>query len=157
MRAAALADQRGLRDLQSLPRLVDEVEWLGLEEARDSRWPLVLCALLASDNPGVFQELVQERLAKGRGVLLVPRFSPVALGQLIGTSEAIDIKVAEFKEVQWADERFKVPGSVVFRSSLHTGRLAFLEGIGAQLLAYRPSTARGTIIISGASLTSNRP
>lgn len=157
MRVAALDTQQGLRDLKGLPKMVDVVEWVSLPEAARHPSPLILCGLLAAEQPGDFAKLVKKRMDSGLGLLIVPRLKPCRMGDLLGAPEALDIVHVEFAEVFLDGERYRVPGSLVFNTSLHAGKISSLPGMGAQLFLYRSTTARGTVILCGASLTGHRP
>lgn len=156
MKVAALDVQKGLRDLKGLPKLVDTVYWISLPEAAHILSPLIICGLLAAEQPEDFAKLVKQRLDLGLGVLIVPRLRSCQIGDLLGTPEAIDIIHAEFADVSFGREIYRIPGSLVFNTNLHAGRISSLPGFGAQLFLYRPTTAKGTVILCGASLTSFR-
>lgn len=157
MRVAALAYQQSLPDLKALAKLVDVVEWVSTESAGQHPFPLVVCGLMAVEQPQEFKQIVLERLNSGLGVLLIPRIRPFPADLLLETPEAVEVTPAEFKEVVFKNRTYRVAGSLVFVTALHAGKLATLPGRGVQILAYRPSTAKGSIILCGASLTSFRP
>lgn len=156
MLIATLESQRTLQDMRGLPMLVEEINWVSNNIAGDTPIPLLVCGLLAADDPVYFSHLLRERSDKGLGTLVIPRFRPCNLQQLLETPGDIEIRAAEYSEVLWQQESYQISGSVVFDTNLHIGRLAVLPGVGVQILAFRQTTAKGNIILCGPSIISNR-
>ena len=65
----------------------------------------------------------------------------------------INVKSAEFHSLEWDGQHFDVPGASVFQTPLHAGKWATSTGVGTVILAYRPHTAAGPIVLCSAAVT----
>jgi hypothetical protein len=154
---AALASQRDLPDLARLPRLAGEIAWLPLERAAEAEPVLVLAGLLASEEPAEFSRLVQSRLRARLGTLVVARIQAAPFGRLLGAPAPIEVVVAERDAVHLEQRSYRVPCSVAFQTSLPSATALTGTGGSSPLLAYRPTTVSGEVILCGAVLAGRRP
>jgi hypothetical protein len=157
MAIAALETQREVREIAGLERLGRPVHWLEPKAATQSPLPLVVTGSLAVEIPAMLRPVLIERMRAGRHSLLVPRFRPGDLAPVLDAPATIEVLTGETSELTWQGGTFRVPGSVLFRTKLHAGRWAVVDGRGAQVLAYQPTTARGRVVLCAASVTIARP
>ncbi|MCI0390295.1 MAG: hypothetical protein MOB07_16215 [Acidobacteria bacterium] len=153
MRCAALTIQQKLRDLANLSSLVDEVEWIAVEQAAEVNRPLVICALWLWEAAAEAATILQTRSLAGKTTLVVPRFRAGDLMDALKAPSAIGVTGAEFHSLEWDGQHFDVPGASVFQTSLHAGKWATSTGVGAVIMAYRPHTAAGPIVLCSAAVT----
>jgi hypothetical protein len=157
MAIAALESQREVREIAGLERLGWAVRWLDRDAAIATSLPFVVTGALAVEAPELLRSVLIERMRAGRHSLLVPRFRPGDLASVLDAPAAVEVLTGETTELTWQGEAFRVPGSVLFRTKLHANRWAVVDGRGAQVLAYQPTTARGRVVLCAASVTTARP
>jgi hypothetical protein len=157
MAIAALESQREVREIAGLERLGWAVRWLDRDAVVATSLPFVVTGGMAVEAPALLRSVLIERMRGGRHSLLVPRFRPGDLAPVLDAPAAVEVLTGETVELTWRNEAFRVPGSVLFRTKLHAGRWAVVDGRGAQLLAYQPTTARGRVVLCAASVTTARP
>jgi hypothetical protein len=157
MAVAALETQREAREIAGLERLGHAVEWVNPEAAVATPLPLVATGALALDAPGLLKPVLLARMRLGRHSLLLPRFRPGDLANVLNAPSAIEVLTSETAELTWQGDAYRVPGSVLFRTNLHANRWAAVDGRGAQMLAYQPTTAHGQVVLCAASVTTPRP
>jgi hypothetical protein len=157
MAIAALESQREVREIAGLERSGWDVRWLEPEAVIASYLPFVVTGSLAVQSPALLRSVLIERMRAGRHSLLVPRFRPGDLAPVLDAPAAVEVLTGETTELTLQGEGFRVPGSVLFRTKLHAGRWAVVDGRGAQVLAYQPTTARGRVVLCAASVTIGRP
>jgi hypothetical protein len=157
MRCVALESQKSLRDLAQLPRLVEEVVWLGMDELTSASEPAVICGIFLSEDEVSAANLIRTRSQKGFATILTPRFKASDLAPLLGAPAGIELKPADFDTVHWEDgAHYSVSGVCHLQTALHAGRWATATGLGPVVLAYRPRSAAGPIVICTA-LVAGRP
>jgi hypothetical protein len=157
MAVAALETQREAREIAGLERLGHAVEWVNPDAAVATPLPLVATGALALDAPALLKPVLLARMRLGRHSLLLPRFRPGDLAHVLNAPSTIEVLASETAELTWQGDAYRVPGSVLFRTKLHAKRWAALDGRGAQLLAYQPTTAHGQVVLCAASVTTARP
>lgn len=157
MAIVALEIQREVREIAGLERLGRPVHWLDTNAAAQSPLPLVVTGALAMEASTLLRAVLIERMRAGRHSLLVPRFRPGDLAPVLDAPAAIEVLTGETATLTWQGDAFRVPASVLFRTKLHAGRYAVVDGRGAQVLAYQPTTARGRVVLCAASVTTARP
>jgi hypothetical protein len=141
-------------DLRMLPQLVDTVQWVPASDSIAPEAVLVVPGMWLADDPGLAARVIQDRCSAGRHTIVVPRFRAGALKGVLGSPSSVDISAAEFKSFEWGDHHYPIPGFTVIRTSLHAGKWGEAPGVGTVLLAYRPSTISGAIVLCAAALTS---
>jgi hypothetical protein len=157
MAVAAFETQREAREIAGVERLGHAVEWVNPDLAVATPLPLVATGALALDAPGLLKPVLLARMRLGRHSLLLPRFRPGDLAQVLNAPSMIEVLASETMELTWQGDPYRVPGSVLFRTKLHAKRWAAVDGRGAQLLAYQPTTAHGQVVLCAASVTTPRP
>jgi hypothetical protein len=153
MRCAALTIQQNLRDLANLSALVDEVEWIAVEQAAEVSGPLVICALWMWEAAAEAATVIQTRSLAGKSTIVVPRFRAGDLMDMLKAPSRIEVKSAEFHSLECEGQHFDVPGASVFQTSLHAGKWATSTGVGTVIMAYKPHTAAGPIVLCSAAVT----
>lgn len=153
----ALEIQRGLRDLAGLGTLVDATTWYSPADAAESAEPLVLCGLLAAEEPELLQTLLSRRTRLGGGTLIVPRFRRGDLGPSLAAPVPITTVATDFDELEMEGLSYRVPGSVVFRSDLPLDKWSVVSGGGVGVFLYRRTQALGAVILCGPAVTGRRP
>jgi hypothetical protein len=76
---------------------------------------------------------------------------------LLGAPAPIEVVAAERETVVLDDRAYRIPCSVAFQTSLPSATALTGAGGPASLLAYRPTTVRGLVILCGAALAGRRP
>ncbi len=158
MRCASLESQRNFRDLAQLPRLIDEVMWLGMEDLACTSEPVILCGIWLSECAEAAAGFLHARSHKGLSTIVVPRFKAGDLSAILGAPSGIEVHAADFDTVDWEDGRqYAVSGVCYLKTSLHAGRWAVATGLGPVVLSYRPHSAAGQIVLCTASITGRPP
>lgn len=137
-------------DLQMVPHLVDDVQWVPLSAAAGAQAPLVLPGLWMADSPRQATDLLRERCSAGFHTIVVPRFRAGALTTILGCPSAVEILPGEFKSFEWGSHHVPIPGFTVIKTALHAGKWGEAPGVGTVLLAYRPHMAAGAIVLCAA-------
>lgn len=153
MHCTALTIQKSLRDLATLPALVDEITWVETERAEDELNPLVVCALWLWEQPEVAKEILHVRSQSGRMTLVVPRFRAGDLSQVLKSPTTLIVKASEFQNIDWEGRQYKVSGTSIFESALHAGKWATSLGVGTTVLGYRSHAAAAPIVLCSAAVT----
>jgi len=156
MSVIALLSQIGVREIANLERLGETLRWVDDDSARSVAEPLVVTGTLAAEAADRLRGLLVARMKAGLGSLLIPRFRPCDLADVLAAPSAIEVLPVETTELDWNGTPYRVPGSVVFRTKLHVNKWAIVPGCGAQLLAFQPTTARGRVVLCAASVTLRR-
>jgi hypothetical protein len=141
-------------DLRMLPQMLGTTQWVPISAAANAEGVLVVPGLWLADDPRQAADVIRDRSSAGRHTLVVPRFRAGALRTVLGSPSAVDIAAAEFKSFEWGDQHYPIPGFTVIRTSLHAGKWGEAPGVGTVLLAYRPNTISGAIVLCAAALTS---
>jgi hypothetical protein len=141
-------------DLQMLPHLVDDMQWVPLTAAPSAQASLVLPGLWMADSPRQASELLRERCSAGLHTIVVPRFRAGALTAILGCPSSVEILPAEFKSFEWGSHHAAIPGFTVIKTALHAGKWGEAPGVGTVLLAYRPHMAAGAIVLCAAMIAS---
>jgi hypothetical protein len=160
-RVVALADQRDWRDLRLLAQRPDdtwpEARWLDPQAAAAAApEPLMACGLWACRDPAA-ASLLHRRSAAGLASLLVARFEPRDLAPVIGAPATVRIAPGELDALHWQDGRVdRVPAVTVIDSPLPQGQWArgsAQHGAATGVLAFRPHTGAGLILLCTATVT----
>ena len=157
MWAAALEPERQTGELSRLVDLGVELSWLDEENARTSPVPLVTTGVNMLTGQNHWRSITHARMQAGLGTLVIPGFKPGDYASVTGAPTALEAVPAQAQIIHWEALQLRVPASVAFRTKLHASKWAVLEGIGALLLSYRPTNARGCVVFCGASVASRRP
>lgn len=145
---------RSSADLQMLPHLVDDVQWVPLTAAAGARAALVVPGLWLADCPRPATELLRERCTAGFHTIVVPRFRAGVVTAILGCPSAVEILPGEFKSFEWGSYRAAIPGFTVIKTALHAGKWGEAPGVGTVLLAYRPHMVAGAIVLCAAMVAS---
>jgi hypothetical protein len=156
MSVVALSSQVGVREIANVERLGRAVRWVDDNDACLAPEPLVATGTLAVDAADSLRRVLIARMKAGLGSLLVPRFRPCDLADVLDAPSAVEVLPAETAELDWNGTTYRVPGSVVFRTKLHVHKWAILTDRGAGLLAYQPTTVSGRVVLCAASVTLRR-
>lgn len=151
---AALDIHRDTADLRMLPQLAGAVEWLPASAAIPAEGILVVPGIWLTDNHGIAAQIIRDRCAAGRHTLVVPRFRAGGLQSVLGSPSSVEMLAAEFRSFEWGDHHYPVPGFTIIKTALHAGKWAEAPGVGVVVLAYRPSTVSGAVVLCAATLTS---
>lgn len=154
---AALEIEQPTREILSLQHFGASIHWVDPAGAHETTSPLIITGITAMEKGDLLRPILSSRMRGGLGTLLIPRFKPGDLAYVLETPSAVEVVPAETACLNWDGVQYRVPGSVLFRTKLHVGRWAAQEGKGVQLLAYRPTTASGRVILCSASIGSHRP
>jgi hypothetical protein len=150
----ALDIHRNTADLGMLPQLAGAVEWVPVSAAIPAEGMLVVPGIWLADNQGIAAQMIRDRCAAGRHTLVVPRFRAGGLQAVLGSPSSVDMSAAEFRSFEWGDHHYPIPGFTIIKTSLHAGKWAEAPGVGVVVLAYRPSTVSGAVVLCAATLTS---
>lgn len=154
MRCIALEHQKKLRDLIQLPKLIEELSWIEVEQSSTAPDPLILCALWLWESPEQARIVLKQRSNAGLITLIVPRFKTGNLQQWFPVASAVEIRSGEFNQVDWKDGQiFQVPGVVYFDTALHQGRWGVALGKGTSIFCFRSHASAGPVIFCTAALT----
>ena len=154
MRCAALIEQKNDRDLQLLPEMVHEVEWLDEPALARTDVPVILCGLWFKGKTTEAKQLLKTRSAHGHTTLLVPRFYQGDLADVLGAPSSVLVRPSETDAVRWEDgESYAVSGVCHIETTLPAGRWASSDS-GAIVLGFRPNTSAGPIVVCTAAITS---
>lgn len=156
MNVAALTIQSDIREIASLERFGHDMRWVDENGAAEADVPLVVTGALAVSQPTDLKFILRCRMQAGRGTLIVPRFRPCNLAEVLSAPTDIEVLPLETESLKWRDEDYRVPGSVVFRTKLHVNKWAIIPGAGVQLMAFQPTTARGRVVLCSAAVTGRR-
>ena len=156
MNVAALSTQSDVREIAGLERLGHDLRWVDESAAAVVEIPLVVTGSLASSNPKDLRRILRARMRAGLATLMVPRFRPCNLADVLGTPSDIEVLPLETEALNWDDTEYRIPGSVVFRTKLHVNKWAIVPGAGAQLMSFQPTTARGRVVLCAAAVTGRR-
>src|SRR5438552_1009357 len=116
MPIVALSSQTDVREIVNLQRLGQTVRWVDDQTARTAVEPLVMTGILAAEAVDSTRGLLVARMKAGLGSLLIPRFQPCDLADLLAAPSAIEVLPAISSEMSWNGTTFRVPSSVVFRT-----------------------------------------
>jgi len=141
-------------DLKVLPQLVGTAQWIPLSDAIAARPMLVLPGLWVADSPRQATELLRGRSAAGLHTVIVPRFRAGALTNILGSPSSVELAAAEFRSFEWGGEHYAIPGFTIIKTALHAGKWGEAPGVGTVLLAFRPHSVAGAIVLCAATLTS---
>ncbi|MEQ9078267.1 MAG: hypothetical protein RLP09_30650 [Sandaracinaceae bacterium] len=156
MRCAALTDQRKTRDLRLLEDLVDQVDWLSVDELRETRAPALMSGSWVADNESTARELATSRSRAGRATMFLAPLRAGDWRELLGAPTAIDVGLGQAGSLRWHDgTEYQVPSVTCIRTSLHAGQWANSDA-GPVVLAYRATTSSGPIVLCAANLTSSQ-
>ena len=145
-----------MREITSLERLGQDLRWVDESAAADAEEPLVLTGALAVSKAKELRRIVRGRMQAGLGTLVLPRFRPCNLADVLAAPSDIEVLPLETEKLTWDDNEYRVPGSVVFRTKLHANKWAIIPGAGVQLMAFQPTTARGIVVLCAAAVTGRR-
>lgn len=156
MQCAALTAQRKTRDLRLLEDLVDQVDWLSVDELREARTPALVSGSWVADNEAIARELAASRSRAGRATVFV---SPLRAGdwrELLGAPTTVDVVLGQATSLRWHDgTEYEVPSVTRIQTSLHAGVWASSD-VGPVVLAYRGTTTAGPIVLCAANLTGSQ-
>ena len=148
-----LDQHQNAADLKVLPQLAGTLQWIPLQDAMAAKAVLVLPGLWLADSPRQATELLRSRSSAGLHTVVVPRFRAGALTSILGSPSSVDITAAEFRSFEWGGEHYAIPGFTVVKTALHVGKWGEAPGVGTVLLAYRPHSVAGAIVLCAATLT----
>ena len=161
MQISALPSQRNLRDLSALADLCDGVVWMDDIQMVQSPDPAVLVGTWLMESPRDANRLIVARCEAGFATIVVPRWKPGNIGQVIAAPSKVEIVFNEFDHFD-VDAGFALepptvtlPGQSIIKSPLHNGRWGTIKA-GATILAFRPSEGSGAVVLCTAALTSQR-
>ncbi len=156
MDVAALAIQSDVREVASIERFGHSLRWVEESAALDADVPLIVTGSLAVSHAKGLRRIIRGRMRGGLGTLMVPRFRPCNLAEVLAAPSDIEVFPLESEAIKWNHNEYRVPGSVLFRTKLHVNKWAIIPGAGVQLMAFQPTTARGRVLLCSAAVTSRR-
>ena len=157
MHVAALELERQTGELNRLASLAVGFEWLSVAAASACTAPLVTTGINMLSGHEHWRPLIHARMKAGLGTLVIPGFKPGDYSTVTGAPTPLEAVPALAQSLAWENLQFRVPASVAFRTKLHASKWATLDGVGALLLSWRPTNARGCVVFCGASVGSRRP
>ncbi len=123
----ALESQKALRDLAQLPRLIDDLAWVGETDLAGDPRPAVVVGLWLNESAEA-ATVLKRRGGAGAMTILVPRFKAGDFAAVLGAPTPVKVQRHEFQQVTWDNQRiFGVPGVTVIRTSLHAGHWAHAQ------------------------------
>lgn len=142
----ALESQKALRDLAQLPRLVDDLAWVGETDLVGDPRPAVLVGLWLNESVEAVT-ILKHRSGAGAMTILVPRFKAGDLASVLGAPTPVRVQQYEFQHLTWDDQRiFGVPGFTLIRTSLHAGHWGYAEQELA-VLGYRVHQGSAPVVL----------